>query len=89
MRDRTPLLKEMLIDMVIDSRPHGSPYTAFIYLTRVGLMEFSGSQWNESWGWKHSSLKSISIEGLYQLYRDLKKGDYFWEKVLEAKPVWK
>ena len=81
--------RRKLLDMVLGTWPHGGGYASSGYLMSIGLMAFTGDQWNPDWSWNEDELATLSDRGLGQLWEDCQKGDRFWDKVWEKKPIWK
>lgn len=60
------LEKSMLIDAII-----GKGFKSMIYadnMTKLGLAEFCGNQWNPDWNWKRSELLKLDITQLQNIY---------------------
>lgn len=38
-------------------------------MTKIGLAEFCGNQWNEDWRWKRDKLAELEIGELSKIYR--------------------
>lgn len=62
--------KDMFIAMVASTTPSMAEADAY---TKIGLMYFSGNQWNENWSWRISELNKLSIAELINLYNKHKK----------------
>jgi hypothetical protein len=60
------LSKEDLINLVMGVKPRSM--TDCDKYTKIGLMKFSGNQWNEDWDWVKSELEKKSESELYDLY---------------------
>jgi len=37
--------------------------------TKIGLMKFTGNQWNENWDWVEDALKNLDKDELFELYK--------------------
>lgn len=58
--------REMLIDAII-----GRGFRTIRFackMSKKGLAEFTGDQWNEEWTWKRDALQKLSIVELEKLY---------------------
>jgi len=68
--------KELLVNAVIGrgfrSMEHASE------MTKLGLAEFSGNQWNPDWKWIREELDKLSMEELEKVYQESyrKRGPY-------------
>ena len=60
------LSKDDLITLVKTTHPK-SLQQAYD-LENIGLMRFSGNQWNENWDWNDKELNKMSEEQLFNLY---------------------
>ena len=64
-------MKELLIDAIVGA---GFPSSKFAdKAEKAGLAIFTGSQWNERWGWNRQALAEESEEALQALYAKIKE----------------
>lgn len=69
--DHEELTKGLFIDAIMGCGAAFSPSKCH-ELTKVGVMEFTGNQWNEAWQWKRSALAEYDLSDLQDLYMTLK-----------------
>ena len=63
--------KEILVDAIVGA---GLPSIAIAtHFVEVGLAEFNGDQWNESWCWKRHALADLKQDTLMTIYREIKR----------------
>ena len=64
--------KEQIIDSLV-GHGVGLPLTSIQRATELGLVRFTGNQWNEEWQWNREALAECSAEDLQRLYEHLKE----------------
>lgn len=69
--DHEELTKGLFIDAIMGRGQPADPMKCH-ELTKVGVMEFTGNQWNEAWQWKRSALAEYDLSDLQDLYMTLK-----------------
>ena len=67
---KVDLDKQDLVNLVLSTNPKSMQECD--NLTKVGLMEFCGNQWNEDWKWKKEILNSMIENDLWEIYKKYK-----------------
>ena len=64
-------MKELLVDAIVGA---GFPSNRFAdKAEKAGLAIFTGSQWNERWGWDQKALAACTEDELQALYAKIKE----------------